>query len=71
MTEDLAFGFGFWMFPHFCLSSSGPSCTCNHSHELGASTKGPLYEELHTGPSALETGGQKENEEMFPWLWRH
>lgn len=28
-----------------------PSCTCNHSHELGASTKGPLYEELHTGPS--------------------
>lgn len=37
VIEDLSFGFGFWLFPHCCLSSSGPSCTCNHSHELGAS----------------------------------
>ena len=61
VIEDLSFGFGFWLFPHFCLSSSNPSCTYKHSHELGASTKDPPYEELHMGSSALETGGQREN----------
>ena len=61
VIEDLSFRFGFWLFPHFCISSSNTSCSCNHNHELGATDKGPPHEELHMGPSALEKGGQKGN----------